>query len=103
MDREIQRPRTGFAENFAEKLDVLAVEIEKMRIADYVTLLENPRRLLWLNFWAGVARGLGMAIGFTILGAIALILLRELVVLNLPLIGGFIAEVVQMVQTHLKM
>ncbi|HOO12903.1 MAG TPA: DUF5665 domain-containing protein, partial [Bacillota bacterium] len=57
----------------------------------------DPRRLLVLNFVAGLARGLGMAVGFSILGAVAILILRRLVVLNLPLIGDFIAELIKLV------
>ena len=48
-----------------------------------------------------MARGVGIAVGFTILGAIVLYFLRKLVMLNLPLIGDFIAEIVRMVQSNI--
>lgn len=76
----------------------LAVKIEKMKLAEYVQLLNNPWRLLYINFIAGIGRGFGIAVGFTILGAVVLYILKYLVLLNLPWIGGFIAEIVQMVQ-----
>jgi hypothetical protein len=50
-----------------------------------------------LNFAAGLARGLGLAVGFSILGALVILVLRRLVVLNLPLIGDFIAELIKLV------
>ena len=43
-----------------------------------------------------------MAIGFTILAALVLWLMQRLVVLNLPLIGNFIAEIVRLVQYELQ-
>jgi hypothetical protein len=55
-----------------------------------------------INFVGGLFRGLGMAVGFTILGAIVLMLLRRLMYLNLPIIGDFIADIVRIVQEHLK-
>lgn len=76
----------------------LAEKMEKMKLAEYVQLLNNPWRLMYINFLAGLARGVGIAVGFTILGAIVLYFLRQLVMLNLPWIGGFIAEIVKMVQ-----
>lgn len=81
-----------------ERVAVLAVNMEKMKLAEYVKLLDQPWRLMYVNFIAGVARGVGIAVGFTILGAVLLYFLRKLVVLNLPWIGGFIAEIVRMVQ-----
>jgi hypothetical protein len=75
--------------------------MEKMKLAEYVNLLENPRRLLYINFIAGVARGLGIAVGFAILGAVIIYVLQRIVALNLPVIGKFIAEIVTIVQTNL--
>lgn len=80
------------------KITDLAVSMEKMKLAEYIQLLDNPWRLMYVNFIAGLARGVGIAIGFTILGAIVLYFLKMLVMFNLPWIGGFIAEIVQMVQ-----
>lgn len=84
-----------------DRIDQLATNMEKMKLAEYVELLGDTKRLLWVNFISGIARGLGIAIGFTILGAILLYFLQKLVVLNLPLIGDFIAHIVQMVQLRL--
>ena len=81
-----------------EKISKLAYTLEKAQISDYVSLLENPKKLLYLNFLAGVSRGLGMAIGFTLLGALALYMLQKIVMLNLPLISDFIADIVRMVR-----
>ncbi|MGB9679929.1 MAG: DUF5665 domain-containing protein [Thermoanaerobacteraceae bacterium] len=75
--------------------------MEKMKIADYVELMQSPYRLLWLNFISGVARGFGLAVGFTILGAIIIYILNRLVVLNLPFIGDVIADIVRIVQQKL--
>ncbi|NLJ77283.1 MAG: hypothetical protein GX325_08530 [Peptococcaceae bacterium] len=83
------------------KITDLAVKIEKMKLAEYVQLLNRPWRLLYINFIAGIGRGLGIAVGFTILGAIVLYILKHLVMLNLPWIGGFIAEIVRMVQLRI--
>lgn len=83
------------------QINELALNMEKMKLAEYVNLLENPRRLLYINFIAGVARGLGIAVGFAILGAVIIYVLQRVVALNLPIIGKFIAEIVTIVQTNL--
>lgn len=80
---------------------MLAENMEKMKLAEYVKLLDNPWRLLYVNFIAGLARGLGVAVGFSVLGALLLIVLKRLVLLNLPWIGGIIAKIVQMVQLQI--
>jgi Domain of unknown function (DUF5665) len=74
------------------QLTLLAETLEKMRLAEYIAYLNRPGRLLWFNFLVGVLRGLGTALGAGLLAGIAYFLLKRIVVLNLPVIGGFIAE-----------
>lgn len=85
-----------------KKVEELAQAMEKLKIAEYVEYLNDTRRLLFTNFLAGIARGLGMAVGFTILGALVIYLLQQVVMLNLPVIGDFIAKIVQLVNESLK-
>ena len=49
-----------------------------------------------------MARGVGMAVGFTILGAILVIVLQDLARHNLPLIGDMLAQIVSVVQKQLE-
>ncbi len=99
---EIESDEKSLLISLRGKLAELAVNIEKMKLAEYVELLNRPLRLMYINFIAGLARGIGIAVGFTVLGAIVVIFLRRLVALNLPLIGNFIAEIVYTVQSQLK-
>ena len=71
---------------------LLAETLEKMRLAEYIAYLNRPGRLLWFNFLIGLVRGLGTALGAGLLAGVAYLLLKRMVVLNLPVIGGFIAE-----------
>ncbi|MFZ5643148.1 MAG: DUF5665 domain-containing protein [Bacillota bacterium] len=89
-------------ESLRKKVTDLAINMEKMKLAEYVDLLNSPWRLLWVNFISGIARGLGIAIGFAILGALIIIFLQKLVELNLPVIGGIIADIVEIVQQQLN-
>ncbi len=84
------------------KVQELAVAMEKMKFAEYVEYINNPKKMLATNFLAGIARGLGMAVGFTILGALLLYVLRQLVLLNLPLISDFIADIVELVNDSMR-
>lgn len=85
-----------------EKIEKLSLDIERMKLAEYVELLNKPGRLLFVNFISGVARGLGIAVGFTLLGALVLVVLQRLVVLNLPVVSDFIAKIVRLVQIQLR-
>ena len=71
---------------------LLAETLEKMRLAEYIAYLNRPGRMLWYNFLVGLVRGLGTALGAGLLAGFAYFLLKRIVVLNLPVIGGFIAE-----------
>ena len=84
-----------------KKLDKISLNMEKSKLVDYVYYLENPRKMLFANFIGGLARGFGMAIGFTLLGAIAIYILRWLVRWNLPVIGKFISDIVSIVQDNI--
>lgn len=88
-------------ELLTHKVEELAYYLERMRLAEYIELFNQPWRLMWLNFLAGLARGVGIAIGGTILAAAVLVLLSRLAILNLPIIGNFVAEIVRIVQNQL--
>lgn len=81
------------------QVDRLADSLDKARLAEYVELQTNTSRLLYLNFFAGVARGFGMAVGFTLVGALLLYLLRQMV--SIPVLGVFIAQIVDIVTMQL--
>jgi len=85
-----------------DKVGTLATSMERMKLAEYVALLNNPWRLFWVNFLAGLARGVGIAIGGSLLVALLLYLMSQIAVLNLPLISDFIAEIVRLVQIQLR-
>jgi 3-methyladenine DNA glycosylase/8-oxoguanine DNA glycosylase len=82
-----------------DQMERLARALEENRIAEYVSLQQNAGRLIYLNFLAGVARGLGMAVGFTLVGALVIYILRQMV--SIPVIGTFIAQIVDIVTTQL--
>lgn len=80
----------------------LTHDMEKANIADFVQIMNKPLRLFFMNIWAGIGRGVGIAIGFTVFASFMLIGLRWLGALNLPIIGGFVAEIVKVVQHQLE-
>lgn len=95
---DVNKTEVDMLESRVEKISLM---LEKAKIGDYVTMMTKPKAMLLNNFIAGLARGFGMAIGFTILGALVLYLLRQAVLLNIPIIGSFISEIVKIVQDNL--
>lgn len=86
------------ADFIGSQLEKLIHHLEALRIAEYVQLFERPLRWIFLNFIAGLARGLGIAIGATLIFAVMLEFLRRLIMLNIPGIGSFIAEIIRIVE-----
>ncbi|HHY33375.1 MAG TPA: hypothetical protein GX515_10280 [Firmicutes bacterium] len=90
------------ANTLIRRIAELSLAMDKMNIAEYVEFLRNPRRIIYVNFLGGLARGFGIGIGATVLAAVFLLILSRLVQLNLPVIGRFIAEIVRIVSDHLQ-
>ncbi|MGE5571961.1 MAG: DUF5665 domain-containing protein [Bacillota bacterium] len=90
------------ANTLIRRIADLSLAMDKMNIAEYVEFLRNPRRIIYVNFLGGLARGFGIGIGATVLAAVFLLVLSRLVQFNLPVIGRFIAEIVRIVSDHLK-
>ena len=86
----------------ANKLDEHIMYLERLRLPEYVRYLEDRKRYYRMQFLGGMVRGLGTAIGFTILGAVLVWLLQGLAQRNLPVIGDFLAEIVALVQHRVE-
>ncbi len=84
------------------QIDRWIASMERLRLADYVRYVDDRKRMFWTSFWGGVARGVGMAVGFTILGAVLILILQDLAKHNLPLIGDALAQIVSVVQKRLE-
>ncbi len=91
-----------WAARMANKLNEYITAMERLRLPEYIRYLEDHRRFYRMQFLGGVFRGLGTAIGFTILGAVLVWLLQGLAQRNLPVIGDFLAEIVSLVQRRLE-
>jgi hypothetical protein len=98
----VQDVGPGLINALKERIEQLSLNLERMKLAEYVELLNRPWRLFYINFMSGLARGLGIALGFTVLSAVVLIVLQRLMALNLPGMSSFIAEIVRLVQLQLK-
>ena len=84
-----------------EKLDNINERIQGITLAEYVEMIRSPKKMILINFLAGLARGFGIAIGATVLAAIFFIILIKIGQLNLPVIGKFIARIIKVVEAYL--
>lgn len=83
-----------------ENIDKLNKFLQRNNFLDLVELLGDRKKLFIRNFSSGIFKGIGIGIGVTLITAILLILLQKIVALNIPVIGEFIADIVDIVQNN---
>lgn len=81
-----------------ENIEHLLKILEKKNIEELVYILGTKKEIAKRNFIAGIFRGMGIGIGVTIVSAIIIYFLQKLVRLNLPGIGRFISDIVEIVE-----
>ena len=63
---------------------------EAAGVVDYLEYLKSGKRVFWVNFKAGIAKGLGVTVGMTVVLGIVVWILTMLI--NLPIVGEYFAE-----------
>lgn len=58
----------------------------------------SKKEIIIRNLIAGIFRGVGIGIGVTIITAILVMLLQKIVTLNIPVIGEYISDIVEIVE-----
>ena len=81
-----------------DNIERLLKFLEKKNIEELIYILGTKREIAKRNFIAGIFRGIGVGIGVTIITAIIIYFLQKLVRLNLPVIGKFISDIVEIVE-----
>ena len=81
------------------KIDKINYILSKNEILDIMELLGNSKKFLFRNFLSGIIKGIGTGIGFTILTAIIIIILQRIVTINIPVIGKYISDIVEIVKS----
>lgn len=85
--------------NILEKaINELNKTLQKGNLIELNYLLGNKKEMLKRNLIAGIFRGVGIGIGVTIITAILILMLQKIVTLNIPIIGEYIADIVEIVQ-----
>lgn len=82
-----------------KNIESLLKILEKKNIEELVYILGTKKEIAKRNFIAGIFRGIGIGIGVTIVTAIIIYFLQRLVMLNLPGIGRFITDIVEIVES----
>jgi len=89
-----------FFKKINEKIDKINNILQRSNIIELSYLVGSKKEILKRNLIAGVARGVGIGIGVTLVTAIIILLLRRLIMLNIPVIGDYIADIVEIVERN---
>lgn len=83
-----------------KRIEQLNDLIQKANLQEISYLLGNKKELFFRNVLAGIGRGIGIGIGFTIITAVIIYFLQRLVRLNIPIIGEYVADIVEIVKQN---
>lgn len=91
-----------FFRKLSKQIDELNKAMQISNINEIVAILGNKKKMFIRNVWAGIGRGIGIGIGVTIITAIIIYALQKIVMLNIPVIGNYISDIVEIVQRNSK-
>jgi len=89
-------------EDLMNRIEKAIYKWEKITITEYEEYRREKKKVLFFNFLLGVMRGVGFVIGVTIVSGIVLAILTWLLSksINMPIIGKFIATIVDYVKLY---
>jgi len=90
-----------FNKKVIEKLDNINEKLQKTQAIEISYILGSKREIIKRNLIAGIARGVGIGIGITIISAVIIYFLQRLIRLNIPVVGDYIGDIVSIVQKSL--
>lgn len=76
----------------------LIAMLQEGNLIEISYILGSRKEIIKRNLIAGIFRGVGIGIGVTIITAVLVILLQKIVTLNIPIIGEYIADIVEIVE-----
>ncbi len=85
-------------ERFEKLLDKLEDMTTNGRLKDMAYHFTDKKEVIKVNFLAGLARGVGLTIGTAIFIALLIFLLSQMI--SLPLIGEWIANLLEMIELY---
>ncbi|UFJ41884.1 DUF5665 domain-containing protein [Brevibacillus humidisoli] len=81
-----------------KRLDKIAIFLQEIQLVDVLQNYTTPRRLLFTNFLAGLARGLGLTIGTAIILGVFGWFLKPF--LSVPIIGEYVRQLIDYVNAY---
>ena len=85
-------------EQLNKKMDNINYVLTRNNFIDLVELLGNRKQIFFRNIISGIGKGIGIGIGVTVITAVIVIILQKIVTLNIPVIGEYIGDIVDIVE-----
>ena len=76
--------------------------MERLHLTEYMRYVNDWRRVLFVNFLSGIARGFGFAVGFALLGAAVLVILQRIAARSIPGMEEFLEQVLLLVERNMR-
>lgn len=81
----------------SDSVNELSKILQEGNIVEWSYILGNKKEIIKRNLIAGIFRGVGIGIGVTIITAVLISILQKIVTLNIPVIGEYVADIVEIV------
>ncbi len=88
--------------NITKKIEKLNANLENTRLYELLTLLESKKQIFIRNLISGIGKGLGIGIGFYLITAALIYILQYIVRLNIPIIGKYISDIIDIININKK-
>lgn len=87
-----------------ERIESLLTRYRLEQFYEYEEFKRAPRKMMFVNLLLGIARGVGFFLGVSFIGAIAIWIISWMLsgVLEIPVIGQFVAEIIKSAEEYLK-
>ena len=99
---DTEEKQIDYAKESYEKIKLLYDEFNRARLLEYIELVNKPKKLFWLNFFSGLAKGLGLTIGTAIVLTILFKITQHIIALNIPYITVWVSEWISQVTDLLR-
>ena len=91
----LRKKKVNILNKSSEKL---SETLEKGNLTELSYILGSKKEIIKRNLIAGIFRGVGIGIGVTVITAVLVMILQKIVTLNIPVIGEYIADIVEIVE-----
>lgn len=87
-----------FYKKLSKQVEELNKTMQDANLSELIYILGDKKKMFLRNVWAGIGRGIGIGIGVTIISAMIVYALQKIVTLNIPVIGNYVSDIVEIVQ-----